>query len=266
MLRRNTHPRSPSSKKPDRSCGLQRGFGDFLRLADIFVRHAGKRRCWRSPRRRAFSTSFRLGELALQFISSASSTLTDSHNAATRFSCVPTPTTTVRPLRERLTPCGLLKGLHLIAELSAENTHSGGSTLYRFDVSLMERLSKAGYKVSTTPWHRGMRSTAAETSLLFRQRSQMSALEVQRRMRPAISNLVRYVFGRLQASSHPFHEADDALTADKPSTRAFKTTTSSTTTPTSVAWRRTSFSWTIRIVKARTAGPTRRSGMVTRSR
>ena len=52
-----------------------------------------------------------------------------------------------------------------------------GRELYRFDMSLMERLSSSGFP--------------------------MSQIDVQRRMRPQISNLIRYV-----ANSHSLERPD----------------------------------------------------------
>jgi superfamily I DNA and/or RNA helicase len=53
----------------------------------------------------------------------------------------------------------------LLSDLSVDSKR--GQTLYRFDVSLMERLSSTGLR--------------------------MSQLEVQRRMRPCIAELIRYI-------------------------------------------------------------------------
>lgn len=56
-------------------------------------------------------------------------------------------------------------GIHLFAGLSMDSKQ--GSQLFRFDMSLMERLSSSGFP--------------------------MSQIDVQRRMRPSISSLIRYV-------------------------------------------------------------------------
>lgn len=55
---------------------------------------------------------------------------------------------------------------HFILALSMDNKR--GNMLFKFDMSLMERLSTTGLP--------------------------MSQIDVQRRMRPAIANLVRYVY------------------------------------------------------------------------
>lgn len=72
-----------------------------------------------------------------------------------------------------------------IIALSSDNPRTG--RLYAFDVSLQERLSKQGLKVSNPA------SSCPAVQLIH---DQMSTLNVQRRMRPEISQLVRQVLAK----------------------------------------------------------------------